>query len=147
MTHIKHNHCILYRMPRVLRLEESNHLSIESIDHDDTEELEITSEQLQALKRDRKISITFYRLFGIIILVLSSIIVPLVIVTYFYHPGQPDELALLIEQIIGYILAFFGSILGTVLLISAKRIKNEPLVVVEPITNLVDESENELEEK
>ncbi|MHA1461522.1 MAG: hypothetical protein ACTSQ0_00380 [Candidatus Heimdallarchaeota archaeon] len=128
-------------------MDEGDHLPIEIIDQDDTDELEMTSEQLQALERERKTTITFYRLFGILIIVLSSIIIPLVIVTYFYHPGQPDELALLIEQIIGYILAGFGSIIGSVLLISAKRIKNEPLVIVEPIANLVEAPENELEEK
>lgn len=128
-------------------MEESNDPSIESLDQEDTDELEITSDQLQVLKRERKITITFYRLFGILLIILSSIIVPLVIVTYFYHPGQPDELALLIEQIIGYILAGFGISLGSVLVISAKRIKNEPLVIVEPITDLIEESEKVLEEK
>jgi len=128
-------------------LEESNHLSIESINQEDVDDLEITSEQLQVLKRERKITVTFYRLFGILLIVLSSIILPLVIVTYFYHPGQPDELAMLIEQIIGYILAGFGIILGSILVISAKRIINEPLVIAEPITNFVEESETEFEEK
>ncbi len=128
-------------------LEESNHLSIESINQEDVDDLEITSEQLQVLKRERKITVTFYRLFGILLIVLSSIILPLVIVTYFYHPGQPDELAMLIEQIIGYILAGFGISLGSFLVISAKRIINEPLVIAEPITNFVEESETEFEEK
>ncbi len=129
----------------MLKLEESNHLSVESIDQDDTDELKITSEQLQILKRERKISSTFYRLFGILLIILSSIIIPLVIITYFYHPGQPDELALLIEQIIGYILAVIGITIGTVLVASAKRLKKEPLVTIEPISNLVDESESEME--
>ncbi len=128
-------------------LEESNHLSIESINQEDVDDLEITSEQLQVLKRERKITVTFYRLFGILLIVLSSIILPLVIVTYFYHPGQPDELAMLIEQIIGYILAGFGISLGSILVISAKRIINEPLVIAEPITNFVEESETEFEKK
>jgi len=113
---------------------EENTIPIEPTEEQtESEELEIVTDQIEALERERKISITFYRLFGTALIVLSSIIIPLVIVTYFYHPSQPDQTALLIEQIIGYILAGFGLTLGTILLLSAKRLKNEPIAVVEPL--------------
>ena len=115
-------------------MSEEKTIPIEPIEEQiESEELEVITDQVEALERERKITITFYRLFGTALIVLSSIIIPLVIVTYFYHPSQPDQTALLIEQIIGYILAGFGLTLGTILLFSAKRLKNEPIAVIETI--------------
>ena len=112
----------------------------------ETEPEEITSEQLKLLERERKITITFNRIFGIALLVLSSIIIVLVIITYFYHPSQNDATALLLEQIMGYVLASLGSITGIALLVYAKRKKAEPLVVVEEIGDIDTNEEPESQE-
>lgn len=117
--------------------QENNDLNNSIIDDDvSAEQLAPSDEELK--ERERGLKLSFYRIFGLVLISLSAIILILVTISFFYHAGQPDETALLIEQIIGFSLAGFSIILGiTILLYSIKK-KNERLAIVEPIVDNTD---------
>ncbi|MHA1220263.1 MAG: hypothetical protein ACTSQB_00875 [Candidatus Heimdallarchaeota archaeon] len=100
---------------------------------------EFSSEELE--KRSRMISSSIFRWFGIFVLVLGAIIIPLLILSYFYHPGQPDETSLLIEQIVGYCFIAISLSVGAGLIMHAKNLRTRDDYVLEPIVE-----ENEVDE-
>lgn len=93
-------------------------------------------------KRSRLISSSLYKRLGIVILVLGGIILPLLILSFFFNTGQPDEIILRIEQITGFVLFGLALIVGSSLLFTARGLKEqEENIVLEPLTNeLVDET-------
>lgn len=99
------------------------------------EDSEPNSEE-RIIKRSRLLSSALYKRLGIVILTLSGIILPLVILSFFFNAGQPDEIALRIEQITGFVLFGLALIVGISLLYTSRRLKEEEdAIILEPITN------------
>ncbi|NHJ40913.1 MAG: hypothetical protein FK731_12860 [Asgard group archaeon] len=99
------------------------------------EDSESNSEE-RIVKRSRLLSSALYKRLGIVILTLSGIILPLVILSFFFNAGQPDEIALRIEQITGFVLFGLALIVGISLLYTSRRLKEEEdAIILEPITN------------
>jgi len=92
---------------------------------------EYSPEELE--KRSRMISSSIFRSLGIFVLVLGAIIIPLLILSYFYHPGQLDETSLLIEQIVGYCFITISLSAGVGLVMHAKNLRTRDDYVLEPI--------------
>ena len=115
--------------------------SVELVD----EESENLPDEIKIEQRSREIARWFNRTLGLVLIVLSVVIIVLVIVSYFYHPGQPDATSLLLEQIIGYILFGLGSLIGTISLLRARKLKEEPYII-EPVSSEADVDEEKIEE-
>ena len=96
------------------------------------EETETTPEVLE--ERSKQMSSSLFRRLGYIVLFLGVGIIPLIILTYFFNTGQPDDVSLLIEQIVGYILVGFALIIGISLLLTARRIEKTEDFIHEPIS-------------
>ena len=109
------------------------------------EEAENLPDEIKIEQRSREISRWFNKTLGLVLLVLSGIIIILVIVSYFYHPGQIDATSLMIEQIVGYILFGVGSLFGIVSLLRARKLQEEPYIV-EPVNSEVAVEEEKIEE-
>jgi hypothetical protein len=108
------------------------------------EEINDSESQEVIKKRSRLLSSSLYKRLGIVILVLGSIILPLLILSFFFNSGQPDTTLLKIEQIAGFVLFGLAIIVGISLLFTARRLKVEELVVLEPISDItVDENADE----
>jgi hypothetical protein len=93
--------------------------------------------------REQQWSLFFYRLFGFSFIVLTVIIIILTIISFYVHPGQPNLELLLIEQIIGFILAFILTIVAIILLFSARKIRRGQVYTLEP---LLSSENNELDD-
>ena len=115
--------------------------SVEIVD----EESENLPDEIKIEQRSREIARWFNRTLGLILIILSVVIIVLVIVSYFYHPGQPDATSLLLEQIIGYILFGLGLLIGTISLLRARKLKEEPYII-EPVNSEADVVEGTKEE-
>ena len=109
------------------------------------EESENLPDEIKIEQRSREIARWFNRTLGLVLIVLSVVIIVLVIISYFYHPGQPDATSLLLEQIIGYILFGLGSFIGTISLLRARKLKEEPYII-EPVSSEADVNEEKIEE-
>ncbi|NHK30169.1 MAG: hypothetical protein FK730_02370 [Asgard group archaeon] len=118
----------------------------EEIPMDDTNEEISDSDSQEAIKkRSRLLSSSLYKRLGIVILILGGIILPLLILSFFFNAGQPDLILLKIEQITGFVLFGLAIIVGISLLFTARRLKAEEIVVLEPISDItVDESVDEI---
>jgi hypothetical protein len=113
---------------------------------DDTNE-EIGDSESQEIikKRSRLLSSSLYKRLGIVILILGGIILPLVILSFFFNAGQPDTTLLKIEQIAGFVLFGLAIIVGNSLLFTSRRLKAEEAVVLEPVTDVTaDETIDEM---
>ncbi|MHA1244934.1 MAG: hypothetical protein ACTSP7_10230 [Candidatus Heimdallarchaeota archaeon] len=66
------------------------------------EESENLPDEIKIEQRSREIARWFNRSLGLVLIVLSVVIIVLVIISYFYHPGQPDATSLLLEQKVFY---------------------------------------------
>ena len=117
--------------------QENNDFIDDAIDEDVSAELLAPSDE-EIIERERGLTSYFYRIFGIVLISLSTIILILVTISFFFHAGQPDETALFIEQIIGFSLAGFSIILGSAFLLYSIKKKNESLAIVEPIDDEVN---------
>ncbi|MHA1503558.1 MAG: hypothetical protein ACTSPT_00050 [Candidatus Heimdallarchaeota archaeon] len=104
------------------------------------EESENLPDEIKIEQRSREIARWFNKSLGLVLIVLSVVIIVLVIISYFYHPGQPDATSLLLEQIIGYVLFGLGSLIGTISLLRARKLKEEPYII-EPVNSEVDTEE------
>jgi len=100
---------------------------------------EATPEELE--KRSTEISSSIFKRLGIIIMILSLTILPLTIMTFFFHPGQPDPTSLLIQQIAGFILFAVGATIGSLLFVNARKMKKREEYILEAI--VVESVENE----
>ncbi|MCK5184402.1 MAG: hypothetical protein KAQ95_08860 [Candidatus Heimdallarchaeota archaeon] len=100
---------------------------------------ESTPEELE--ERSKDVSSSLFKRLGIIVLLLSLTILPLTILSFFVHPGQPDETSLLIQQIVGFVLFGIGSAIGSLLLINARRMKKKEDYILELVTDEVIENE------
>lgn len=109
------------------------------------EEAENLPDEIKIEQRSREISRWFNKTLGLVLLVLSGIIIILVIVSYFYHPGQVDTTSLLIEQIVGYILFVVGLLFGIVSLLRARKLQEEPYIV-EPVNSEKTVEKEKIEE-
>ena len=109
------------------------------------EESENLPDEIKIEQRSREIARWFNRSLGLVLIVLSVVIIVLVIISYFYHPGQPDATSLLLEQIIGYVLFGLGSLIGTISLLRARKLKEEPYII-EPVNSEADVDEVKIEE-
>jgi hypothetical protein len=109
------------------------------------EKSENLPDELKMEQKSRELAHWFNRSLGLVLIVLSAIIIILVIISYFYHPGQPDATSLLIEQIIGYVLFGLGFLFGTISLLRAHKLKEDPYII-EPVTTEVAISEEKIEE-
>ncbi|MFW9922575.1 MAG: hypothetical protein ACFFDW_04710 [Candidatus Thorarchaeota archaeon] len=98
-----------------------------------------TIDPLDHIQREKRLVSVLYKRFGITLLILSGIIIPLLITSFFYHPGLNDQVALLIEQIIGFILSGIGIILGAFLLLISKRKKTDQDLIYEKLENQKEE--------
>ena len=94
---------------------------------------ETTPEELE--ERSKDLSSSLFKRLGLIVLVLSLTILPLTILSFFVHPGQPDETSLLIQQIVGFVLFGVGAAIGSLLLINARRMKKKEDYVLELVTD------------
>ena len=117
--------------------QENNDFIDDVIDEDVSADLLAPCDE-EIKERERGLTSDFYRIFGIVLISLSTIILILVTISFFYHAGQPDETALFIEQIIGFSLAGFSIILGSAFLLYSIKKKNESLTIVEPIEDEVN---------
>ncbi len=106
---------------------------------DEDEIPEITPEELE--KRSDEISSSVFKRLGIIIMILSFVILPLTIISFFFHPSQPDPTSLLIQQIVGFILFGLGAIIGSLLLITARRMKKREEYILEAVVIELEENE------
>ncbi|MHA1739496.1 MAG: hypothetical protein ACTSXA_13520 [Candidatus Heimdallarchaeota archaeon] len=109
------------------------------------EESENLPDEIKIEQRSREIARWFNKSLGLVLIVLSVVIIVLVIISYFYHPGQPDATSLLLEQIIGYVLFGLGSLIGTISLLRARKLKEEPYII-EPVSSEADVDEAKIEE-
>ena len=100
---------------------------------------ESTPEELE--ERSKDVSSSLFKRLGIIVLLLSLTILPLTILSFFVHPGQPDETSLLIQQIVGFVLFGVGSAIGSLLLINARRMKKKEDYILELVTDEMIENE------
>lgn len=100
---------------------------------------ESTPEELE--ERSKDVSSSLFKRLGIIVLLLSLTILPLTILSFFVHPGQPDETSLLIQQIVGFVLFGIGSAIGSLLLINARRMKKKEDYILELVTDEMIENE------
>jgi len=107
--------------------------------NDDVNDQESTPEELE--ERSKDVSSSLFKRLGIIVLLLSITILPLTILSFFVHPGQPDETSLLIQQIVGFVLFGVGAAIGSLLLINAHRMKKKEDYVLELVTDEVIENE------
>ncbi len=107
--------------------------------NDDVNDQESTPEELE--ERSKDVSSSLFKRLGIIVLLLSITILPLTILSFFVHPGQPDETSLLIQQIVGFVLFGVGAAIGSLLLINARRMKKKEDYVLELVTDEVIENE------
>ncbi|NHJ31929.1 MAG: hypothetical protein FK732_03615 [Asgard group archaeon] len=123
-------------------------VKIKELPFDDTEDptaetiedsSEATPEELE--KRSNEISSSVFKRLGIIIMILSFTILPLTILSFFYHPSQPDETSLLIQQIVGFVLFGVGAIIGSLLLVTARKMKKKEDYILEVVAE--DTIENE----
>ncbi|HUT81805.1 MAG TPA: hypothetical protein VMZ29_11435 [Candidatus Bathyarchaeia archaeon] len=94
-------------------------------------------------KRAQELSNSIFRLFGFLLLILGIAILPFVVISFFYHFGQSNETALLIEQIFGLILSGVAIIVGSALIYNTRKTKKKELLL-EPISN---EPEEEVQTK
>ena len=129
-------------MNNVTKIPEEEILAEEVVDSS-LDESENLPEEIQIEERSRDLAQWFNRTLGLALLALSALIIALVIVTYFYHPGQPDPTSLLVEQIVGYVLFGLGMIFGIVSLLKARKLKESPFEI-EQINN---DEEIEVENK
>ncbi|NHJ87939.1 MAG: hypothetical protein FK734_20920 [Asgard group archaeon] len=109
-------------------------------DHEQEDNLEseddvngLTPEELE--ERRKHLAISLNKRFGFIILILGLAVLTLTIISFFVHMGEPDSTALLAEQITGFVLSGISAIIGTILLLTARRMKKEQAVSVEPIAD------------
>ncbi|MCK5159041.1 MAG: hypothetical protein KAR08_07785 [Candidatus Heimdallarchaeota archaeon] len=100
---------------------------------------ESTPEELE--ERSKDVSSSLFKRLGIIVLLLSLTILPLTILSFFVHPGQPDETSLLIQQIVGFVLFGIGAAIGSLLLVNARRMKKKEDYILELVTDEVIENE------
>jgi uncharacterized RDD family membrane protein YckC len=117
-------------------------VEIKEVPFDDSEDLTInnevndhesTPEELE--ERSKDISSSLFKRLGLIVLVLSLTILPLTILSFFLHPGQPDETSLLIQQIVGFVLFGIGAAIGSLLLVNARRMKKKEDYVLELVAD------------
>ncbi|MHA1126476.1 MAG: hypothetical protein ACTSO7_15275 [Candidatus Heimdallarchaeota archaeon] len=109
------------------------------------EDSENLPDEILVEQRSRELARWFNKTLGMILLVLSALIIILVVVSYFYHPGQSDASGLLVEQIVGYIFFGLGLILGIFSLIRSRKLEEEPYVI-EPVNSEADIDEEKIEE-
>ncbi|MBN1328902.1 MAG: hypothetical protein JXA54_05460 [Candidatus Heimdallarchaeota archaeon] len=83
-------------------------------------------------KRAQEISNSIFRFLGILLLILAIIILPFIIISFFYHFGQSNETALLIEQVLGFILSGVAIIVGSTLIYNTRKAKRQEYIL-EPI--------------
>ncbi len=113
--------------------------SEDSTINNEVNDQESTPEELE--ERSKDVSSSLFKRLGIIVLLLSLTILPLTILSFFVHPGQPDETSLLIQQIVGFVLFGIGSAIGSLLLINARRMKKKEDYILELVTDEVIENE------
>lgn len=107
---------------------EDSHEDNEILEEDETTTHEVLEE------RSKQISSLLFRRLGYIVLFLGIGIIPLIILTFFFNTGQPDDTSLLVEQIVGFILVGLAVIIGNSLLFTAKKIEKSEDLVHEPIS-------------
>jgi FtsH-binding integral membrane protein len=89
-------------------------------------------------KRKRQFSINLYRFFAPLLLILGGICLILTILTFFFNSGLPDPLALLITQVIGFVLVTLAGMVGFSLLRAAKKLERERYIR-EPLEPIIEE--------
>lgn len=88
----------------------------------------------------RKREIWFNQTFGRVLLVLGALILLLTVLSYPFHPSQPDPVTLWIEQLLGFILSGISLIFGALLLFGAYRLKKRTDYVYEPINEATEKN-------
>lgn len=120
-------------------IDESNNENTTS----DSNSNNIIKTQKEYEERTKLVSASVYRKLSIVIFVLSLIVLPLIILSYFYNTGQPDKTALVIEQIVGFVLFGLGLIVALALFSHSRKLKTEKDYVSEQIIQNTNEEKEE----
>jgi FtsH-binding integral membrane protein len=103
---------------------------------DESQKNDLSQEDID--KRKRQFSINLYRFFAPLLLILGGICLILTILTFFFNSGLPDPLALLITQVIGFVLVTLAGMVGFSLLRAAKKLERERYIR-EPLEPIIEE--------